>query len=96
MVWPARAFAGSEGVPGTRGRLGVLSVLPQGHGALVELTGLLNVDWGVMGNPGLWSPSLSALRILLPIFSLLCLSMVGLSPLYGRSKKIYDAGSRKT
>ena len=38
MVWPALAFEEGEGVPGTRGRLGVLSLLPQGHGTLVEPT----------------------------------------------------------
>src|SRR5262245_22843584 len=46
MVWPARVFDEGESAPGTRGRLGVLSVLSQGHGTLVELTGLLNADWG--------------------------------------------------
>jgi hypothetical protein len=40
IVWPALTLEGGEGVPGTRGHLGVLSVLPQGHSTLVELAGL--------------------------------------------------------
>jgi hypothetical protein len=44
MVWPALAFEGGERTPGIRGRFGVLSVLPQGHSPLVELTGLLKAD----------------------------------------------------
>ena len=46
MLWPALTFKGGEGVLSTHGCLGMLSVLPQGYGALVELTGLLDADKG--------------------------------------------------
>jgi hypothetical protein len=44
MVGPTLPFEGGEGVPGTRGRRGVLTLFPQVHGTLVELAGVRNAD----------------------------------------------------
>jgi hypothetical protein len=44
MVRPTLPFEDGEGVPGTPGRLGVLTLLPQVHGTFMEPAGILNAD----------------------------------------------------